>query len=196
MDYNLSNELLTKVVGDYKPKPPSCDYQQHISYENNENGRVRLSRETEENGMPFFIPEKVPNDDKTNYFNAMKHTLQNTQLSSLFFSLENINIIQNAIRAGVYELSNKKYIIDRQDSDNLKIVMRSIYLQYSLHRQDNIREQIETLNKLVTDYCIPKIHSEVIGYMKYKTDISTLAKPMDHPVHLHQDKTVELNRFL
>jgi len=34
-----------------------------------------------------------------------------------------------------------------------------------------------------------------MGYLKYKQDASTLAVPVDHPIHITTDKTVELNRF-
>ena len=34
-----------------------------------------------------------------------------------------------------------------------------------------------------------------MAYLKYKKDISTLPVPMDNPIHLSIDKTVELNRF-
>ena len=160
-----------------------------------ENGRLRLSQSSNENGTPFFIQEKVTQDDRTNYYNAMKHTFQVSRLSSLFFCKENIQIIQNAIRAGVYEKSHKKYVIDKQDPDTLKTIMRSIYLQHSKNQNNNITGQISQLNDIVIDYCVPKVYSEVLGYMKYKDDISSLAQPMDHPVKLTQDKTVELNRF-
>ena len=45
--------------------------------------------------------------------------------------LANMEIIQNAIRAGVYDLSKKEYVVDKQDTDTLNIIMRSIYLQNS-----------------------------------------------------------------
>ena len=118
-----------------------------------------------------------------------------TLLSETYFSLENIEIIQNAIRANIYEKTNKKYIIDKQDYDQLKIIMRSIFLQNSLHQNNNIKEQITSLNEIVIDYCVPKVYSELMAYIKYKEDITTLAVPMNHPIHLSVDKTVELNRF-
>ena len=33
------------------------------------------------------------------------------------------------LEAQIYEKTNKKYIIDKQDYDQLKIIMRSIFLQ-------------------------------------------------------------------
>ena len=49
--------------------------------------------------------------------------------SAAFFSKENIQIIQNAIKAGVYKLSNGNFVVGNQNEDTLKIIMRSIYLE-------------------------------------------------------------------
>jgi len=159
----------------------------------NENGRVRLNKD--ENGTAFFLQDMIPKNERTNYYNATQYMFTPTLLSRTYFSLENIDIIQNAIRAEIYKKTNNKYIIDKQDYDQLKIIMRSIFLQHSVHQDHNIKNQIQTLNDMVLDYCIPKVYSELISYLKYKEDISTLATPMDNPIHISVDKTVELNRF-
>jgi hypothetical protein len=109
--------------------------------------------------------------------------------------MKNVRIIQNGIRAGVYKMSNEKYIIDTQNHDSLNVIMRAIYLQNSLNMPDNVTEQIENLNKIVIQYCVPRIFGEVQGYVKYKEDASTLAVPLDKPMSVYTDKTLELKRF-
>ena len=94
-----------------------------------------------------------------------------------------------------YSTNIPKVIIDKQNYDQLKIIMRSIFLQQAKHQDTRIREQIEELNKHVLDYCVPYVFSELNAYLKYKRDISTLAMPMENPIHLSNDKTVELDRF-
>jgi len=158
-----------------------------------ENGRLRI--DPNENGTPFFIQDLVPKNEKTNYSNATKYMFSPTLLSKVYFSAENITIIQNAIRAEIYKKTNKKYIIDNQNYDQLKIIMRSLFLQYSLHQEHNIKEQVKDLNKKVIDYCVPHVYGELISYLKYKKDISTLPTPIDHPIRFSSDKTVQLNRF-
>ena len=157
------------------------------------NGRINL--EKNENGTPFFIQDLIPKKEKTNYYNATQHMLGNSLLSTTYFSLENIELLQNSIRSQIYKKTNNKYIIDKQDYDQLKIIMRSIYLQYSLHRDDDIKGQIETLNKIVLDYCVPQIYNELLSYIKYKEDISTLPVPLENPTYFSVDKTMELNHF-
>ena len=82
-----------------------------------------------------------------------------------YFSKENINIVHNNIRREVYNLSQEKYVIDEQNMDTLKVIMRSIFLQYSNFNNKKIREQIEALNKMVVDYCSKTIYGEIKGYL-------------------------------
>ena len=113
--------------------------------------------------------------------NATRGIVESTLLSKVFFSNGNFQIIQNAIRAEVYRLTENKYIIGEQSESQLEIIMRSIYLQNSKNQQTQITQQIEELNKLVLDYCIPQVYNEAIGYMKYCVDVSTLPTPIMRP---------------
>jgi len=157
------------------------------------NGRINLLNLP--SGTPLFLQEKVKSVDKTYFSNALKHTLQNSQLSVLFFSAANVTIIENGIKAAVYKLSNNTHIIDTQDYDQLYVIMRSTFLQYSLNHPDNITEQIEVLNSRVIAHCAPKIYSEIESYIKYKKDSSTLISPLDMPTYIHKDKGLEFKRF-
>jgi hypothetical protein len=105
-----------------------------------------------------------------------------TYLSQAFFSQQNIQILQNGIRAGVYQKSNGQYTIAPQDCDSLKIVMRSVYLQNAANQPNNITQQVAELNKIVLNYCIQQVYSEAQGYLKYIDDASTLVVPIAHPV--------------
>ena len=103
-------------------------------------------------------------------------------ITRTFFSKENVQIIQNGIRAGVYKRSGeRKLVVPPQNVDTLKIIMRSIFLQYAQYDLENIRGEIETLNKLVLDYAIPDVLSAAISYQKYLQDQSTLVVPIAHP---------------
>jgi len=157
------------------------------------NGRIDLL--SYQGGTPLFLKDKMLPKSKTHAFNAMKHIFQNTQLSALFFSSKNIQIIENAIKAGVYKMSNKTHVIDTQDRDQLYVIMRAIFLQESLNQPDNLTKQIEVLNSRVITYCVPRIYSEILSYIQYKKDISTLVVPLANPAYYHKDTTVEFKRF-
>ena len=59
-------------------------------------------------------------------------------LNQVYFSKDNLNLIQDTLRYNVWIQSNKKYIIDRQSDVDLQIIMRSMFLQHSPNLQDNI----------------------------------------------------------
>jgi hypothetical protein len=143
----------------------------------------------------FLLYEKPKEYKATPYTNALVGNFQTTVLSNTFFSAENIQILQNAIIAGVYKKSNKKYRIGNQDEDVLKTIMRAMYLQFSKNLDYNITEQIIELNNRVTGFSIPQIYNEVVGYMKYKQSVSKLATPMDLPISSYHSNSLELKPF-
>lgn len=102
-------------------------------------------------------------------------------LNQLFMSTENIENLQQRIRYEVYMASNKEHIIARQDDTELVIIMRSIYFTYGKNLPTNIRGQIQELNDLVLQDCVPKILSAVQGDMRYLYDASTNPMPLAHP---------------
>lgn len=169
------------------------NYKQSELFKGASVGRIDLS--PNENGTPFFIQDKIEKDEKTNYSNAMQGIMENSLLSITFFSHNNIENIQNELRSRIYELTDRQYKIDSQDTDQLKIIMRSVFLQYSLNNNDNIDEQIKELNNKVLAYAVPQVHNELISYIKYKKDISSPPELMQLPESLTIDKTVELNNF-
>ena len=89
--------------------------------------------------------DKIPANQCATFRNATEGLWTSNSLSDAFFSEQNIQIIQNGIRAGVYNRSNSQYVIGPQDCDSLKIVMRSVFLQYSANQPNNISQQIAQL---------------------------------------------------
>lgn len=158
------------------------------------NGRVDLLKTNEDPDIVFRMQERIAIKNKaTEYRDALTGIWENTVVSKLYFSSENIQILQNGIRAGVYKMSNNRYVIAPPNIDTLKIIMRSIYLQNAQHDPNRITEQIEQLNKLVLDYAIPSTFNEAVGYEKYCEDQSTLVVPLELPLHHdRQYKQLEL----
>ena len=128
------------------------------------NGRVDIK--TPSTSKLFTMYDKIPAHQCSTFRNPTEGLWDETLLSRAFFSIENINIIQNGVRAGVYHRSNGQYIIGPQDCDALKIVMRSVYLQHAANQNENIASQIQALNQLVLNYCIQQVYGEAQGYMK------------------------------
>jgi hypothetical protein len=151
------------------------------------NGRVDILNVP--NHLTLYDTPKVYT---SSFQDALHGIWLDTPLSKAYFSVQNQQIIQNGIRAGVYKLSNEKYVISEQSDSELKIAMRTIYLNHCENRTGNIKEQIQELNQYVLDYCVPRVYGEAKGYLQYLKDASTLVVPMAHPIHTSTDKTLEL----
>ena len=137
------------------------------------NGRVDLL--TPDTTSLFSMYDKVPvRGNATSYREATAGNWYNTELSNSFFSACNINRLQDEIRKGVYDASNGQYVIDRQNEDELKIIMRGIFLSYAKNLPTDMRSQIITLNEKVLDYAVPQVFGEAQGYIQYRIDASTM----------------------
>ena len=124
--------------------------------------------------------------------------MENT-LSKAYFSPENTKIIQNAIRKEVYTRSgDKQWVIDEQSADELQIVMRSLYLQYAKNLDYDIPGQIADLNKLVVEWSVPRIMSEIGMYEYYLKDISKLPTPLPQPMSMSSagSKSLPFRKFM
>lgn len=154
------------------------------------NGRIDLLHAP--NHLALF--DKIP-VATSSYNDAMTGNWANTPLSLSFFSVQNQQILQNGIRAGVYHYSKGKYTIAEQSNNDLKMIMRAIFLEHSENRLTHVIEQIHELNQYVLDYCVPRVLGEAQGYLKYLQDASTLAVPLSAPIYSSIDKTLELKTF-
>jgi hypothetical protein len=161
------------------------------------NGRVNIL-EPENPDIRFKMFEQVAVRNKaTEYRGALRGTWEDNVLGQVFFSAGNMQILQNGIGAGVYKLSGDKYVVPPQNVDALKVIMRSIYLQYAKHYATNITKQVEDLNKLVLDYCVPFVYNEAHAYMKYLQDQSSLVVPLRLPLHHDREyKQLELKTWV
>ena len=148
------------------------------------NGRVDIINKTQgpEISNLFAMYDKIPANQCATFRDPTIGSWNETPLSRAYFSRENIQIIQNGIRAGVYNKSNQQYVVAPQDCDALKVIMRSVFLQHAANQPHDIATQIEELNKIVLDYCIFHVYSEAQSYMKYLNDVSSLPVPLATPV--------------
>lgn len=198
--YLKSSNIQEQNYGDEPTlfNPSLRDFNGRVNINSNLNTKQSTNEiNSANNGTPFFIQDKVFSQQNTNFDN-FRHTqlFENNILEKAFFSPKNFIIIQNGIKSGVFVMSDKKYIIAPQDHDSLYIIMRSIYLSYSLNTNTNYKEQIEALNQLVIDYCVPKVYNEIQSYMKYKRDASQLAQPMQNPISTnYRNDSVEFKTF-
>jgi hypothetical protein len=116
-----------------------------------------------------------------------------TAVAKAFFTPRNAAALQEGIRREVYTRSGpKKYVIDDQDIDELKMIMRAMYLQYGKNNEFDVEGQVRDLNKIVVDWAAPRILSEIDQYMYYLDDISHLPVPMAQPMNMSSAGTRSL----
>jgi hypothetical protein len=160
----------------------------------NLNGRVNILQPDTQ--KQFALYDRIPAHQPSAYRDALQGNWKDSPLSLAYFSKENIMMIQNGIRKGVYDKSKGQYLVGNQSEDILKVIMRSTFLQYSANMPDKIADQIKSLNKIVLDYCIKQVYGEAQGYQQYLYDASTLVVPIERPVlSSTEDKTLEWKRW-
>ena len=158
------------------------------------NGRVDILGPI---GPAFGFADRIPLKPCLSYREALTCQQENSLLSCTYFSDTNIQSLQNHIRQGVYERSNGNFKIGEQDCDELKIIMRAIFLEHSNNLPTRIDDQIKVLNQKVLYFSIDQVYQSALSYLKYIRDASTIAVPIPHSVNTSpQTNTLELGRFV
>ena len=165
----------------------------------NKNGRITWSPDTPYAATTLYQDDKVLPTDRQIAREALYSVQEISVLSATYFSAKNIQIVQNAIRKGVFDRSKGAYLIAPQDDLQLSLVMRSVYLQFCRHSvEESITDQIRALNEKVVNYAIDRIFTNVKQYMRFREDISQLPVPMEKPIDPspQRHKTLIYNQFL
>jgi len=157
------------------------------------NGRVDILKKIK--GGTKIIKQSILNENNSS---SVSRNLENTSLSTSFFSKENIDEIQCAIINEVYRKTNAKYQIAKQSENELIIIMRSYYLQYGKNLPNNIPSQVSALNNMVVNWSSDEIITNIDQYMKYKETVSTLPMPLERSQLSSQKgtKTLEIKSFV
>lgn len=109
----------------------------------------------------------------------LRGTLELTPLNVMLFSNANLKILQNRLRKGVFDRTGK--IIDEQDSGELLLILRGVYLEYGKNRPTAIPQQIDELNTIAAKFIIDKVASEMEMYKTYVKDASSMPVPIELP---------------
>ena len=94
------------------------------------NGRINVSGN--QDGLAY-----KNNNEKQNLCNyateAISHTTNRTPLSDLFFSQQNMDILQLGMRNMILNKTNGAYNIGKQNETELKIIIYKIFNNYQCH---------------------------------------------------------------
>lgn len=145
-------------------------------------------------------------------YDLLSANVQHTPVSALFLSKTNIDALQTGICNMVFNKSNGKYNIGPQSESDLKIIMRSIYLEslrggipdlkngmQPINDPENMTVigRVRQLNKKVLEWSVPRIITNIQQFERYKSDVSKLPNPMDNPTFVSSagSKHLELQSF-
>lgn len=140
-------------------------------------------------GMQLFDEQTIRSD-------LIGHIHKATPINEVFFSRSNIDKLQSDIQEQVYRMSGNKYQIDKQDEQQLKIIMRSYYLMYAKN-DGAVAEDLADLNARVVGYAAAKVYSEVDFHQFYVQDLEVFAPPIANPMNVgvYGTRTGELKSF-
>ena len=159
------------------------------------NGRINITGPNISNLFALYDKNKVA--VPVTFRDAFVSNTETDTLTEQFFSQTNIDTLQEQIIAGVLSVSGGKYKINKQSQDNLIMIMRDLFekgAQNSLNPSQSVQEKINTLNKMILNYCIPRIFNSVKSYYLYIRDASTMPNPIPHPTSVdYNNKTLEMN---
>jgi hypothetical protein len=148
-------------------------------------------------GNTFELYEN--NNVINNKSNNLNGNLSKNNLTELYYSQSNINLLQDSIIKGIYNNPETyRHKISKQNEDQLLIIMRSIYLQYCKNQPNNIQQQIHDLNKFVLDYSIPNIITAIKQYKGYFNDITKTKEVINMPIYVSTkgDKSLMPRHFI
>lgn len=112
--------------------------------------------------------------------------LENTPVSLLYFSDENMSRIQKQIKREVLRLSNGAFKLDaEQDEQDLLLAMRYIFIEHAKNLPTHIVRQVKILNKHLLNYIIPDIMTNIKQHYEYLREISRPIRPLDQPLNVN-----------
>jgi len=137
---------------------------------------------------PFLFLQDHPWD----YYKPIANTLNTSTSGQIcdeetfyrtFMSERNRDYINLMIKKTVYNNSCDNYIVRDQKREHLEQIMKGLYNDHAQHLPFNQKEQFATLNKLVIDYCVKIILTEIDFRFKYMRDKFSPLEPLPTPIN-------------
>jgi hypothetical protein len=159
------------------------------------NGRINLF---DENSKSSKILNNNPELYNEKNISTINRNITGNCVSEIYFSQENMDIIQQGIFNSVFNLSEGQFKIGKQSEQELKIIMRSFYFQNAKNLNFDIIEQVRDLNTFVIRWCVDEIIKNIKQYIEYKKSVSTLPLPLEHSQLPSQKgtKILEIKSFI
>ena len=105
------------------------------------------------------------------------------KLEDIFFSNENIEILNKHLILSVYKKSKGKFKISKQSNESLIIVMRYVFIEYARHLPYNVDKQIVELNCKVVSEILPSVITNIRQKIDYLKHIDCPMTPIPLPIN-------------
>jgi hypothetical protein len=93
-----------------------------------------------------------------------------------YFSKQNVYFIQRELQRIVRVRTKQK--IDLQDESALRIIMRGIYLEYSINGDARVDQEVADLDSRVLRVVVSQVVSAMAMRKTYLSDITSLPRPL------------------
>ena len=138
--------------------------------------------------------------EDNNVYDTSKSCTNNDNYTDLmveaFFSVENMDIIQNMLIKNVFYKSNETLRINKIKQETLIQVMNNMWTNYCRFLPYNFKEQIRDLNQKVSDYIVPLLLNESEFYFNYLRDSNRTELPqLDRPIMIVKERKQQLPSF-
>jgi len=143
------------------------------------NGRIFLA--SDEQFAPYDLYKNSSKRQDTNT-SLISNIVVPNAVSRTFFSNTNMERLQSAIINKVYTTCSKR--IGKQSYEELQIIMKSLYLQYSTNLLTDIEAQVVELNNMVINECTNRIVPNILQYIGYLQDITSPIPIMPLPQNM------------
>ena len=129
--------------------------------------------------------------------NIISRTYALNDLTGLYFSNDNINLLHDEIRKYIYFNTKNNQIIGKQSDTELKIIMKSIYLSNrpKLSDYNKILEQVKYLNRLVILECARIIKTNLSQHLHYVKELNTMPQFQELPKNVSSKGTKNLEMY-
>jgi hypothetical protein len=113
-------------------------------------------------------------------------------LENVFFSDENIDLINKQLILTVFKKSKNQFVIPNQSKESLIIVMRYVFIEYSRNLPYDINNQIKELNCIVVGEILPNIITNITQRIDYLKEIDCPKKQLlDLPINVNKTKNLK-----
>lgn len=112
---------------------------------------------------------------------------QQNLLEKMFFSNENIELINKLLILTIFKKSNNEIKIAPQSNESLLIVMRYVFLEYAKHLPYNIKNQILELNYMVVHEIIPNIITNITQKIEYLDKLDKPRELLPLPINVNKN---------